>query len=60
MPTHCFNVGAILQINMLFVNAGAMLKINTDTQTHCSYVGAMLQIYMLLAELPGFARDSPT
>ena len=31
MPTHCFNVGAILQINMLFVNACAMLKINTDT-----------------------------
>ena len=27
MPTHCFNVGAMLQINMLCVNVGPMLQL---------------------------------
>ena len=41
MPTHCCNVGAMLQINMSFVNVGPMLKLNSDMPTHCFNVGAL-------------------
>ena len=47
MPTHCFNVGAMLQINMLCVNVGPLLQLPRCMSTRCSNVGPVLHVNML-------------
>ena len=53
----------MLPINMLFVNVGSMLQINSHMPTHCSNVGAMLPINMLFVNVGSMLQlnsDMPT